>query len=711
MWVGWIQAVAGVNWGLLSVAGLLLAGGVLVVLFHWKQRKRQRRIQELREHRSHDDDSSARDNRPEAEVDRRDYDAALRSGDFATAAVVARKLHSPRLYAEALERAGDIERAVSAWVDLNEFRRAAAILVEAGRPDKAGFLFEQSGAHTEALECFLKAELPMDAARSYRALGDERQANLMEGEALCMQEEHLEAARRFVAADELVRAAEMLMKAGDLPKAVEALRRAGKADQAGALFEAKGEHLSAALLFSEGGQHLRAADCYERLEDIDKQMTALVKGGAYYKAGRMAFERGELERARTYLESLGPLDEHYHDASLFRGNVYEREGKLQEAASAYTVFLEHRVPDDRTKILFLRTARIKEGVGQLQEALALIARVVTSSVGTADVTQWAARLEDALRLQVDDEAAKPSETDALAEESGVQSLTRVGIGRRSVLPDAVAQDEVELPALQVLERRYRFGQKIGQGGNGVVYKATDRALDRRVVVKFLHQGLLPTDVARKYFKREAKTAASLNHPNIVTVFDIGEEAETLFFSMEWVQGQTLADLIVDNGGKLSHEQALPLVQQLCSALTYAHETQVIHRDIKPGNVMVTESGQVKLLDFGLAKALDENPDKSVFLCGTPFYMSPEQIRREFLDHRTDIYSLGCLLYVIYTGDVPFPDGNVFAHHQTTPPPDPRERDPSIPARVAAALLATVAKDRADRPQRALDVARALAVEE
>ena len=263
------------------------------------------------------------------------------------------------------------------------------------------------------------------------------------------------------------------------------------------------------------------------------------------------------------------------------------------------------------------------------------------------------------------------------------------------------------PAIAVLERRYKFLGKLGQGGNGVVYRAVDRALGRNVVVKFLHQALLPTDVARKYFEREAKTAAGLSHQNIVTIYDVGEEGETLYFSMELVEGRTLADVIVDNGGRLTHEQVLPVIQQLCSALEYAHGRQVIHRDIKPGNIMVTESGLVKLLDFGLAKALDENPDKSVFLCGTPFYMSPEQIRRDFLDHRSDIYSVGCLLYVMYTGDVPFPDGNVFFHQQNTAAPDPNTLAPNLPKGVAQVLMKCVAKDRSERFQRAVDIAAAL----
>jgi len=439
------------------------------------------------------------------------------------------------------------------------------------------------------------------------------------------------------------------------------------------------------------------------------------------RPGRAAIERKDFDSAFKLLSELEPSAQNYREAQLFRGYILERRGDLDSAASAYNAFLEGRSPSDKNRALFIRVAHLKEGCGQLQTALKLLGKLIAAGFGTPDVTAHAARLEQSIGKAPPTEgyAVPPAEpkrpagrsfgrhNDAPKEGSSPGEPRKVS-SLASILNAPTAAAVVDPPAVQVLERRYRFMGRLGQGGNGVVYRATDRALGRNVVVKFLHQALLPTEIARKYFEREAKTAASLTHPNIVTIFDVGEEGETLYFSMELVEGRTLADVIVDAGGKLTHDRVVPIATQLCAALEYAHSKNVIHRDIKPGNVMLTETGTLKLLDFGLAKALDENPDNSVFLCGTPFYMSPEQIKRDFLDHRTDIYSLGCLLYVLYTGDVPFPDGNVFFHQQNTPPPDPDVLVSGLPRGVAQVLLKCVAKDRNDRYQRAGEVGEALA---
>jgi len=217
---------------------------------------------------------------------------------------------------------------------------------------------------------------------------------------------------------------------------------------------------------------------------------------------------------------------------------------------------------------------------------------------------------------------------------------------------------------------YRILEKLGAGGMGVVYKAQDIRLDRAVALKFLPENLMNESVALERFRREAHAASALNHANICTIYDIGEQDSRPFLAMEFIEGQTLRQHI--HGQPLKLEEILNLGIQIADALDAAHARGIIHRDIKPANIFVTPRGQAKVLDFGLAKlvprgilggdALDSShsgPEEAVsivgLITGTPSYMSPEQIRGDDLDTRTDLFALGLLLYeicLLYTSPSP-----------------------------------------------------------
>ena len=209
---------------------------------------------------------------------------------------------------------------------------------------------------------------------------------------------------------------------------------------------------------------------------------------------------------------------------------------------------------------------------------------------------------------------------------------------------------------------YQIVARIGAGGMGVVYKARDRRLERTVAVKVLPAALIDNRDRLKRFVREARAASALNHPNIITIYDIGNEGGIDFVVMEHVSGKTLDQLIPRKGMRLN--EALKLAVQIADALAKAHSAGIIHRDLKPTNAMVTDDGRVKVLDFGLAKAIwgrESNPDLSQSsamtgpetlagqIVGTPSYMSPEQVRGKEVDNRTDIWAFGCLLYELLTG--------------------------------------------------------------
>ena len=210
--------------------------------------------------------------------------------------------------------------------------------------------------------------------------------------------------------------------------------------------------------------------------------------------------------------------------------------------------------------------------------------------------------------------------------------------------------------------RYEVGELLGRGGMAEVRKGTDVRLGRTVAIKRLRTDLASDATFQARFRREAQSAASLNHPSIVSVYDTGEEMSTdgsnvaqPYIVMEYVAGRTLRDILRE-GRKILPERALEITSGVLAALDYSHRAGIIHRDIKPGNVMLTPSGDVKVMDFGIARAVSDASStmtQTAAVVGTAQYLSPEQARGESVDSRSDVYSTGCLLYELLTGRPPF----------------------------------------------------------
>jgi eukaryotic-like serine/threonine-protein kinase len=265
---------------------------------------------------------------------------------------------------------------------------------------------------------------------------------------------------------------------------------------------------------------------------------------------------------------------------------------------------------------------------------------------------------------------------------------------------------------RLLGDRYELEGVVGRGGMAEVYRARDLRLDRVVAIKTLRTDLARDQTFQARFRREAQSAASLNNPSIVAVYDTGEDMSTgvpvPFIVMEYVDGKTVRELLND-GHRLLPERILEIISGVLRALEYSHQAGIVHRDIKPGNVMVTRNGDVKVMDFGIARAMSDAQStmtQTAQVIGTAQYLSPEQARGERVDTRSDLYSTGCLMYELLVGRPPFtgdsPVAIAYQHVRENPIP-PSRLDPDLPPWADAIVLKAMAKSANDRYQTAAEM--------
>ncbi|MFA5607010.1 MAG: Stk1 family PASTA domain-containing Ser/Thr kinase [Leucobacter sp.] len=289
----------------------------------------------------------------------------------------------------------------------------------------------------------------------------------------------------------------------------------------------------------------------------------------------------------------------------------------------------------------------------------------------------------------------------------------------------MSTEEVDMPetpvagAQRILAGRYAIGEFIGQGGMATVYRGTDTKLGRQVAIKVMKSDLAGDEEFRSRFRQEAQSASRMAHPTVVRVFDAGDDLiqthdgpkRLPFIVMEYVDGTNLRQLLAD--GQLSQTEACRVVDSVLTALEYSHRAGIVHRDIKPANIMITKSGQVKVMDFGIARAVSDTSStlqQTTAILGTAAYFSPEQAKGESIDARTDLYSTAVLLYELLTGDVPFRGDTAVAvayQHVSERPEAPSARNPDVTPELDRVVLYGLSKDRAKRFQTASEFRESL----
>lgn len=600
-------------------------------------------------------------------------DLLMRQGDHKGAARVAMRMQKYARAAELFERSGDLESAANALLRVPDVRRAAEVFSRAKNHDRAAELLTQVGDLWGAAEEMVAAGRLDHAARIYRHLGHDSEAHRLSARALRKDGRFPQAAEAFEAARDLMNAAECWAQAGMLRESAQAYHRAGRPDLGAALLEKAGLGSEAAALYEEAGDHAHAAQLYSRIQDPDREIQALAAAGHLLEAGRLAYQLGRREQAEEILKMSTSADRGYARTCYLLGRILSEQGRNAEAVRYYAQFVERVTPTEQTRQAFEHLVGFFSREQALDPALRTLRRLDSENLLSDPMRFELQRLEDAQHLS----EARPAQP--------------VGQPRGDVIPPG-------------LPERYTVSRRLGEGGTAIVYLARDSLLQRDVVLKFLSNPNLPDDVAEEYFMREARIVAGLSHAAIVQVFDVGHVSGRHYMVMEFIDGDPL-DRVLDRapGRMLPLERVSSMASTLADALAYAHARKVIHRDIKPGNVMVLPDGQVKLMDFGMAKALEVHRDRSLYICGTPDYMSPEQEAGYDLTPATDIYSFGLLMTECLLGPLPSGPSSVAARLARLR----RLEQSTLPVDARSALRACLDVEISARPASALDVAAAL----
>ena len=568
---------------------------------------------------------------------------------------------------KAKEMKGIAKKAAEILVKLERFEEAENLLVRSEAFGPAGKIAFQTGNYKRASELFLRVGRGDLASKALERLGDEVGAARVAGEYLRDKGQDAEAVELLVKAGEHGASGDLYRKLARFGEAGEAYARAHDYAAAAEAFRAADQLEPAADAYVQCGKYADAAACYAQVGAREKQAQTLEKAGQPFEAGKLFAELGTTDAAIRLLQQIPASDPQYGEACSILGRMFQDKGmhslsvkKFEEAAGSDQM--------SRGNVdAFYQLACAQEKKGDLPGAIDIYERILSFDYHYKDVAACLERAKAAHR--------KPQEDSA---------------------PPQTA------PAVSTTNKRYEIVRELGRGGMGVVYLARDSVLEREVAYKVLPEGLRGNANALKNFLREAKAAAQLNHANIVTVYDAGESEHGFYMAMELVEGTTLKEILRQRGA-VSANAATYIMRQMASALAYAHGRKVVHRDIKTANTMWTTEKHVKIMDFGLAKLMEEVRNATTMISGTPFYMSPEQTLGRDVDHRTDLYSLGVTMFELATGELPFQKGNVPYHHVHTAPPDPRSVKKDVPDALAAIILRCLQKSPDERFQSAKEL--------
>jgi len=556
----------------------------------------------------------------------------------------------------------ELIKAVDLYTQLNEPERAYDLLIKYGKFEKAAEVAIKMNRLSDAAKNFERAQMPIKAAEIYERLDQPKIAWLLRGESAFAKGNTLEAAEWFLKGEDYTRAAELFEWDKKYAKAAycffmnqnflgaaDNYLKDGNEEEAAKMFEMGREWKMAANISAKYGKFQKAGELYENALE-------------YFKAGASFIKVDDDRRALANFQ-LVPVDSPDFNASITHmANIFLKNRKPQLVIEKIEKLLGEN-PIDKSNIeWFYVLGQAYENAGNFKRAFEIYQLILTENYSFKDVHQKIKDVEGLIQ--------KYKEMELISEDSS---------------------------------ERYRIIEKVGEGGMGVVFKAEDTVLKRVVALKILNKTLVADKRNLERFFSEARSTASLTQANIVTVYDVGQIKDDYFISMEFIEGENFMSLI-RRKKVFSPSQIIFIAIKLFKALDYSHRKGIIHRDIKPHNIMITKQKEIKIMDFGLAVILgDQKKGESGVITGTPYYMSPEQIQGIPVDHRTDIYSSGTTLFHLTTGHVPFKGENIFYQHLFDPVPPIKKYRSDVPEKLCQIIEKCMEKKREQRFQSAMEV--------
>jgi len=544
------------------------------------------------------------------------------------------------------------EQAAEAWRGAGQPERAADLLLKLQRPEDA-------------------ARLLQDAGKSIGSLAPAIQAELLQ-----RQGKHREAAEIFEKAGTLFRAAEAYREAGDLLKAAVLFEKEGEMDQSSDLFLRAGRPAEAARILEGARDYRNAAELFRKAGQIEDAARVLLKGGEPVGAARLHYERKDFDACIKALQKVDSDHQDYRKASFLLGKIFAEQGLSTLAVDKLTAAIGDEGVDEDTVLIYYSLALAQEANLRPREALQIYQKIVAFDYGYKD---------------------------AMARMKAIESRPMATLTARGATRPASPESGWAEPG------RYRIEEKIGSGKLGEVFRSVDTALGRPVAIRRLSEG--PGEVGKvERFLREAAATAQLHHPNIIATYDTGVDSQGRFIVTELAQGKTLRSLLNDKV-RFEINRILEIATQILQALDHAHGRGVLHRNLRPENVFVTDADKVSVADFGLGVRLSDLTTQELSSGRLIQYTPPEVLLKDRVDPRSDLYSFGVILYEMAVGHPPF-EGHDVGHkqaHAPVPMPGPGER--VLPDFLKAVILVCMEKDKEKRYPDAKSILEDLKLEE